>query len=50
MARTVREEIEKILNEPIGCHPSREDQEKIKRLEKAVIRLADLCSQVSGRI
>ena len=37
----IKKEIQEILQEPITGHPSREFEQRVKRLERAVIYLAD---------
>ena len=38
--KTIKKQVEEIIYEEINGHPSREDQIKIQRLEKIVIKLA----------
>ncbi len=44
----IENEIRELLSQPITGHPSREDQQKIKRLEEIVILLAGKIEFVWG--
>jgi len=38
--KTIKKQIEEQINAPIHGHPSREEEQKIKRLEDIVLKLA----------
>ena len=42
----LKEEIKELLLQPMTGHPSRKDQQKIKRLEKIVLLLAEKIDQL----
>lgn len=38
--KTVKKQVEEMLNEPFSGHPSREEEAKIRKLEVIVLKLA----------